>query len=81
MSLNDLRQYRAIVYENEYLIRLDEQYRMYMPPPPSSGILVAFIMKLMKGLYYIIIFLNMYIFMYIRAKYVILIVIRFQCDK
>ena len=79
MSLNDLRQYRAIVYENEYLIRLDEQYRMYMPPPPSSGILVAFIMKLMKGLYYIIIFLNMYI--YIRAKYVILIVIRFQCDK
>ena len=78
MSLNDLRQYRAIVYENEYLIRLDEQYRMYMPPPPSSGILVAFIMKLMKGLYYII-FLNMYI--YIRAKYVILIVIRFQCDK
>lgn len=78
MSLNDLRQYRAIVYENEYLIRLDEQYRMYMPPPPSSGILVAFIMKLMKGLYYII-FLNMYI--YIRAKYVILIVIRLQCDK
>ena len=56
MSLNDLRQYRAIVYENEYLIRLDEQYRMYMQPPPSSGILVAFIMKLMKGLYYIIIF-------------------------
>ncbi len=78
MSLNDLRQYRAIVYENEYLIRLDEQYRMYMPPPPSSGILVAFIMKLMKGLYYII-FLNMYI--YIRGKYVILIVIRLQCDK
>jgi hypothetical protein len=78
VSLNDLRQYRAIVYENEYLIRLDEQYRMYMPPPPSSGILVAFIMKLMKGLYYII-FLNMYI--YIRGKYVILIVIRLQCDK
>ena len=63
MSLNDLRQYRAIVYENEYLIRLDEQYRMYMPPPPSSGILVAFIMKLMKGLYYMI-FLNMYIYLH-----------------
>ena len=49
MSLNDLRDYRAIVHENNYVIKLDNVHRMYVPPPPSSGILVAFIMKLMKG--------------------------------
>ncbi len=49
VTLDDLRDYRAIVHENNYVIRLDNVHRMYVPPPPSSGILVAFIMKLMKG--------------------------------
>jgi gamma-glutamyltranspeptidase len=49
VSLNDLRDYKAIVHENNYVIKLDNVHRMYVPPPPSSGILVAFIMKLMKG--------------------------------
>ncbi len=49
MTLDDLRDYKAIVHENNYVIRLDNVHRMYVPPPPSSGILVAFIMKLMKG--------------------------------
>jgi len=32
------------------MIDLDENYRIYVPPPPSSGILVAFIMKIMRGI-------------------------------
>lgn len=31
------------------MVRLDDEYRAYITPPPSSGILVAVLMKLMKG--------------------------------
>jgi gamma-glutamyltranspeptidase/glutathione hydrolase/leukotriene-C4 hydrolase len=30
-------------------MKLDDNYRIYFAPPPSSGILVAFMMKIMRG--------------------------------
>lgn len=32
------------------MVRLDDEYRAYITPPPSSGVLVAVLMKLMKGI-------------------------------
>ena len=49
VSEKDFENYQASVYENEVIIQLDENYRMYSPPPPSSSILVGYILRLMRG--------------------------------
>ena len=48
-TIEDLQTYDVIVHEDKYVMNLDENYRIYFAPPPSSGILVAFMMKIMKG--------------------------------
>jgi gamma-glutamyltranspeptidase/glutathione hydrolase/leukotriene-C4 hydrolase len=45
----DFHEYEAKIEENRLVIRLDDNYRIYAPPPPSSAILVAFILKLMRN--------------------------------
>jgi gamma-glutamyltranspeptidase len=49
VSLEDFRRYEPRVYENRFMVRLDDEYRAYITPPPSSGVLLAVLMKLMKG--------------------------------
>lgn len=37
------------MYEDNIVMQLDDEYRMAGPPPPSSSILVAYILRIMKG--------------------------------
>ncbi len=48
LSLNDLRNYR-VAERTPMEVRLDDKYRAFVLPPPSSGMLVTFIMNLMKS--------------------------------
>lgn len=50
MTLEDFRRYRPNVYEDRLMVRLDDNLRVYAPPPPSSGILVPTIMRIMKSI-------------------------------
>lgn len=47
--MKDFQDYQTKIYENELPIRLNDDLRLYAVPPPSSGILVAFILKMMSG--------------------------------
>jgi gamma-glutamyltranspeptidase/glutathione hydrolase/leukotriene-C4 hydrolase len=49
VTVQDLNNYRVRVYQNHVKIRLDNEYTMFAPPPPSSAPLVAFIYRIMKG--------------------------------
>lgn len=46
----DFKKYKVITHSDRLMIRLDENFRIIIPPPPSSGVLVAFIMKIMRGI-------------------------------
>ncbi|RNA12997.1 gamma-glutamyltranspeptidase 1-like [Brachionus plicatilis] len=48
VTLEDFKEYQARVHKNRFEVPLDENLRIYTPPPPSSGILVPFIIRLMK---------------------------------
>ena len=50
MTLEDFRRYKPTVYEDRLMVRLDDNLRVYAPPPPSSGILVPTIMRIMKSM-------------------------------
>lgn len=50
VTIDDFKNYQTITHEDKYVIKLDENYRAYVPAPPSSGILIPFIMKVMKGI-------------------------------
>lgn len=49
MTLEDFRRYRPIIHEERFLIRINENLRAYTLPPPSSGVLVTTIMRIMQG--------------------------------
>lgn len=49
MTVDDFKSYEPRVYEDRYVIRLDENLRAYTVPPPSSGVLVTSIMRIMKS--------------------------------
>ncbi len=48
-TIFDLKNYQTRVYENEYRVQLDNGLTMFAPPPPSSAILVAYILRIMSG--------------------------------
>ena len=48
--LDDFKNYRAIV-KKPVTMNIDNEFRIFTQPLPSSGILVGFIIKLMKGDY------------------------------
>jgi gamma-glutamyltranspeptidase/glutathione hydrolase/leukotriene-C4 hydrolase len=50
VTRDDFKNYRARVHTDRFMIKLNDNLRIYTPPPPSSGILVAFILKLMSGI-------------------------------
>lgn len=50
MTLDDFRRYRPNVYVDRLVVKLDDNLRVYAPPPPSSGILVPTIMRIMKSI-------------------------------
>jgi gamma-glutamyltranspeptidase/glutathione hydrolase/leukotriene-C4 hydrolase len=45
----DFALYQTRYFKDRLVIRLDNDLRVFVPPPPSSGILVPFIMKVMRG--------------------------------
>lgn len=49
MTFSDLENYKVNVYEDKIEMRLDDEYRMAGPPPPSSSILVGYILRIMRG--------------------------------
>jgi gamma-glutamyltranspeptidase/glutathione hydrolase/leukotriene-C4 hydrolase len=49
VTLEDFYNYRVKVYENQVMMRLDDNFRIYAPPPPSASVLVGYILKIMKG--------------------------------
>ena len=49
VTLKDLNDYKVNVEENQVIINLDHNLKMFAPPPPSSSILVAFVYRLMRG--------------------------------
>ena len=69
VSVEDFKKYAVITHVNRIIVDLDENYRVYVPPPPSSGILVPFIMKIMKGcLFFVENLWYLYIFSIIIKK-------------
>jgi gamma-glutamyltranspeptidase/glutathione hydrolase/leukotriene-C4 hydrolase len=48
-TVQDLNDYRVGVYENANQVQLDDEYKMFVPPPPSSAILVAYVLQVMRG--------------------------------
>lgn len=49
VSLKDFNIYAPRVHEDRFLIRLDSNLRLYTAPPPSSGILVPTVIRIMKS--------------------------------
>ena len=49
MTVEDLNNYKAKVIENQVVMHLDENFRIYAPQPPSASILVGYILKIMRG--------------------------------
>jgi gamma-glutamyltranspeptidase len=41
--------YKAKIETNRLAFELDDELRAFVPPPPSSGILIPAIMKIMKS--------------------------------
>lgn len=49
VTLEDLNSYNAEVFEVQQGLDLKDGYKIHTLPPPSSGLLVAFIINVMKG--------------------------------
>ena len=45
----DFNEYTIKNETDRFVIKLDDHYRIYSFPSPSSGLLIPFIMKIMKG--------------------------------
>jgi gamma-glutamyltranspeptidase len=50
MTLNDLSNYAVRVSNDKYSVKIDDEYRILLPPPPSSGLVVSYILKIMRGI-------------------------------
>ena len=51
VELNDFTDYTIKIETDRFVTRLDDNTRIYTFPSPSSGVLIPFIMRLMKGLF------------------------------
>ena len=49
MTIDDFRNYKPILYTDKLMVPLNDKLRMYTLPPPSGGVLVAFIIRTMLG--------------------------------
>ncbi len=49
VTYEDFEKYKAFVRE-PITVQLDENYKIFTPPLPSSGMIIILIMKIMKGL-------------------------------
>lgn len=48
VTLQDFRIYEPRVDEDRFVVKLDDEYRVYAVPPPSSGILISIILRIIK---------------------------------
>jgi gamma-glutamyltranspeptidase len=48
VTSEDFQNYKALV-KKPIIVNIDAEHRLYTLPPPSSGVLVAFIMRVMRG--------------------------------
>ena len=49
VTLEDFLKYNTVIETNISPINIDDNHKLYYQNLPSSGILIPFIMKLMKG--------------------------------
>jgi gamma-glutamyltranspeptidase len=49
VTIEDFNSYEPRVHEDRFIIRLNENLRLYAVPPPSSGILIPTIMRIMQS--------------------------------
>jgi gamma-glutamyltranspeptidase/glutathione hydrolase/leukotriene-C4 hydrolase len=49
VSLEDFQNYKALVLEDRLAIRLNDELRLFVPPPPSSGIIIPTVLRIMSG--------------------------------
>jgi gamma-glutamyltranspeptidase/glutathione hydrolase/leukotriene-C4 hydrolase len=49
VTAEDIHDYTVKVDENRFVVSLDENYRVYANAPPSSGLLIAFVLKLVRN--------------------------------
>lgn len=47
--MEDFKRYEPRVHQDRFLVRLDDNLRMYTVPPPSSGVLIPAAIRIMKG--------------------------------
>jgi len=52
VTWKDFNSYQAVV-SDAVMVDIDDNYTLYTLSVPSSGVLVPFIMKIMKGLFFI----------------------------
>jgi gamma-glutamyltranspeptidase/glutathione hydrolase/leukotriene-C4 hydrolase len=49
VTIEDFQNYKAVVLEDRIAIRLNEQLRLFVPLPPSSGIIIPAALRIMSG--------------------------------
>ena len=48
MTIEDFNEYEALV-EKPIRVKLNDEFTLFVPPVPSSGVLVSMIIRLMNG--------------------------------
>ena len=51
MTIEDFKRYEPRVYQNRLMVRIDENLRAYVPPPPSSGVLIPAVLRIIRGIF------------------------------
>lgn len=49
VTRDDFLNYKANFLENQIIFNITNNLRLYLPPPPSGSIVLAYFLKLMKG--------------------------------
>lgn len=49
VQYNDFKEYKVKIESDRFVVKLDDTNRIYTFPSPSSGMLIPFIMRIMRG--------------------------------
>lgn len=49
VTIKDFAEYQVKVEEIDHVIKLDEVHRVYASPPPTSSVLIAFVLQVMRS--------------------------------
>lgn len=45
----DFNNYKAIVHKDRLMVKINDDLRAYLPPPPSLSVLITFVLRMMNG--------------------------------